>query len=157
MTIMELTLLLNLLVSRAWINIVSLIGLLWLGYNICYNGSGPLASNIVEGGAFGMEINRRVSQTCSFIFWLVLVQKAGVPSVPKGRSGLTLNSYNLRPKARGTVKLRSNRIEDMAIVDPNFLGHPEDLKTSVEGIKMSIDIFQQKCLQKYIKSICYPK
>ena len=119
-------------------------------------GSGPLASNIVEGGAFWYGDKSASIPDLQFHFLAGAGAEAGVPSVPKGRSGLTLNSYNLRPKARGTVKLRSNRIEDMAIVDPNFLGHPEDLKTSVEGIKMSIDIFQQKSLQKYIKSICYP-
>jgi choline dehydrogenase len=79
-----------------------------------------------------------------------------VPSVPKGSSGITLNSYTLRPKARGTVKLRSADPTALPFVDPNFLGHPDDLKTSVEGVKISREIFEQSALQKHIRKIRFP-
>ena len=70
--------------------------------------------------------------------------------------GITLNSYTLRPKARGTVRLRSGDPKDAPVVDPNFLGHPDDLKTSVEGVKISCEIFSQPSLQKYIRAIRFP-
>ena len=73
-----------------------------------------------------------------------------------GSSGITLNSYTLRPKARGTVRLRSSDPKDLPIVDPNFLGHPDDLKTTVEGVKISREIFSQPSLQKYIRAIRFP-
>jgi choline dehydrogenase-like flavoprotein len=76
--------------------------------------------------------------------------------VPKGSSGITLNSYTLRPKARGSVRLRSNKVADLPLVDPNFLGHPDDLTVSVEGIKHSVEIFNQPSLQKYIRKIRFP-
>ena len=82
--------------------------------------------------------------------------EAGVPSVPKGSSGITLNSYTVRPKARGTVRLRSANPNDTPLIDPNFLGHPDDLKTSVEGVKISRDIFSQPSLQKYVRRIRFP-
>ena len=44
----------------------------------------------------------------------------------------------------------------MPIVDPNFLAEPDDLKTSVEGIRISREIFEQASLRKYIKKIRYP-
>ena len=84
------------------------------------------------------------------------MDRAGVPSVPPGSSGITLNSYTLRPKARGTVRLRSARPTDIPLVDPNFLGHPDDLRTSVEGVKISREIFSQPSLQKYIRRIRFP-
>jgi choline dehydrogenase-like flavoprotein len=62
----------------------------------------------------------------------------------------------LRPKARGTVRLRSSDPADPPLVDPNYLGHPDDLKTSAEGVKLSVEMFQQKSLQKYIRRIQYP-
>ena len=79
-----------------------------------------------------------------------------MPSVPPGSSGITLNSYTLRPKARGTVRLRSADPAALPIVDPNFLGHPDDLKTSVEGVKISREIFSQASLQKHIRKIRFP-
>ncbi len=82
--------------------------------------------------------------------------EAGVPSVPPGSSGITLNSYTLRPKARGTVRLRSADPKAAPVVDPNFLGHPDDLKTSVEGVKISREIFSQHSLQKHIRRIRFP-
>jgi len=79
-----------------------------------------------------------------------------VPSVPAGSSGITLNSYTLRPKSRGTVRLRSADPVHLPIIDPNFLAEPEDLKTSVEGVKISREIFSQPSLKKYIKALRFP-
>jgi len=49
----------------------------------------------------------------------------GVSSLSKGSSGITLNSNALRPKAIGSVKLRSANPVDVPLVEPNFLGHPD--------------------------------
>jgi choline dehydrogenase-like flavoprotein len=54
------------------------------------------------------------------------------------------------------VTLRSADPKDTPIVDPNFLGHPDDLRISVEGVKISREIFSQPSLQKYIKEIRFP-
>ncbi|WP_170406328.1 GMC family oxidoreductase [Ruegeria arenilitoris] len=128
----------------------------WAGMQYYLFGSGPVASNVVEGGAFWYGDKSAPVPDLQFHFLAGAGAEAGVPSVPKGSSGITLNSYTVRPKARGTVRLRSNRIEDMPLVDPNFLGHPDDLKTSVEGVKHSVEIFRQKSLQKYIRQIRFP-
>ena len=67
-----------------------------------------------------------------------------------------MNSYTLRPKARGTVKLKSSNPSENPLVDPNFLGHPDDLRVSVEGVKLSVEIFSQPELKKYIRKIRFP-
>ena len=41
----------------------------------------------------------------------------------------------LRPKSRGTVSLSGPNINDHPIIDINFLDHPEDIQTLVEGMK----------------------
>ena len=84
------------------------------------------------------------------------VAEAGVPSVPRGASGITLNSYTIRPKSRGTVRLRSSDPDAPVRVDPNFLAEPEDLKCSVEGVRLSREIFSQPSLQRYVKTIRFP-
>jgi choline dehydrogenase len=128
----------------------------WAGIQYYLFGSGPVTSNVVEGGAFWYGDDTAPVPDLQFHFLAGAGAEAGVPSVPKGSSGITLNSYTVRPKARGTVRLRSNKVEDMPLVDPNFLGHPDDLKISVEGVKHSVEIFRQKSLQNYIRKIHFP-
>jgi choline dehydrogenase-like flavoprotein len=69
---------------------------------------------------------------------------------------VTLNSYTLRPKSRGSVSLRSADPRDTPLVDPNFLAEPDDLRISVEGVKTSREIFSQPSLAKYIREIRHP-
>lgn len=120
--------------------------------------SGPVTSNVVEGGAF---CHARAGGDApwpdlQFHFLAGAGAEAGVPSVPRGRSGITLNSYTLHPKARGSVMLRSADPGDKPIVDPNFLGHPDDMKMSTEGVEISREIFAQPSLQKYIARVHFP-
>lgn len=132
--------------------------MLWAGIEYTLFNSGPVTSNVVEGGAFwhasGQGSGSRPD--LQFHFLAGAGAEAGVPSVPKGSSGITLNSYTLRPKARGSVTLKSADPRDNPIVDPNFLGHPDDLRISTEGVKISREVFSQPSLQKYIKEIRFP-
>ena len=130
--------------------------MLWAGAQYALFKSGPVTSNVVEGGAFWYSSADVAIPDLQFHFLAGAGAEEGVPSVPEGSSGITLNSYTLRPKARGTVKLRSTNPLDAPLVDPNYLGHPDDLKTSAEGVKLSVEMFNQKSLQKYIKKIRFP-
>ena len=118
--------------------------------------SGPITSNVVEGGAFWYADTDTANPDLQFHFLAGAGAEAGVPSVPKGSSGITLNSYTVRPKSRGTVRLRSANPEDTPLIDPNFLAHPDDLRISVEGVKISREIFSQPSLQKHIRQIRFP-
>lgn len=131
---------------------------LWAGMQYYLFNSGPVASNVVEGGAFWYADGPGSSPypDLQFHFLAGAGAEAGVPSVRKGSSGITLNSYTLRPKSRGTVTLRSADARDTPVVDPNFLGHPDDLRISVEGIRISREIFSQPSLQKYIRELRFP-
>ena len=131
---------------------------LWAGIQYALFNSGPVTSNVVEGGAFWYAEGQD-SKPCpdlQFHFLAGAGAEAGVPSVPEGSSGITLNSYTLRPKSRGMVTLRSADPRDNPIVDPNFLAEPDDLRISTEGVKISREIFLQPSLQKYIKTIHFP-
>ncbi len=128
----------------------------WAGAQYYLFGSGPVTSNVVEGGAFWYGDKGATVPDLQFHFLAGAGAEAGVPSVPNGSSGITLNSYAVRPKSRGTVRLRSTNPADMPIVDPNFLAHPDDLKASVDGVKISKEIFGQPSLQKYIRKVRFP-
>ena len=127
----------------------------WAGLQYFLFNSGPVTSNIVEGGAFWFAHQAAPVPDLQFHFLAGAGVEAGVPAIPSG-SGLTLNSYTVRPKSRGTVRLRSNKVDDTPIVDPNFIAEEYDLKTSTEGVKISREIFNQPSLQKYVKREHFP-
>jgi len=55
-------------------------------------------------------------------------------SAAKPTWGVTFTSCLLRPKARGTVRLRSANPDDQPLVDCNFFGHPEDLRLTIAAV-----------------------
>ena len=118
--------------------------------------SGPLTSNVVEGGAFWYADRSAPVPDLQFHFLAGAGAEEGVPGVAPGASGITLNSYTLRPRSRGTVRLRSNRPSDPVVVDPNFLADPEDRRISAQGVKISQEIFSQPSLRKRIRRIILP-
>ena len=118
--------------------------------------SGPITSNVVEAGAFWYADRNATVPDLQFHFLAGSGAEDGVESIESG-SGITLNSYTLRPRSRGTVRLRSNKIDDPPIIDPNFLAEQYDLETSATGVEISREIFAQPSLQKYIKRMHLPK
>ena len=129
----------------------------WAGLEYLVFKSGPVTSNVVEGGAFWHSgLGAGEVPDLQFHFLAGAGAEAGVPSVPPGSSGITLNSYTVRPKSRGTVRLRSDDPGALPVIDPNFLAEPDDLKCSVEGVKKSLEIFRQSSLQKHIRAIRFP-
>jgi choline dehydrogenase-like flavoprotein len=119
---------------------------------------GPVASNVVEGGAFWYA-GGPGSAPCpdlQFHFLCGAGSEAGVPTVLNGASGVTLNSYALRPKSRGSVTLQSADPAAKPIVDPNFLAEPEDLRISAEGVRISREIIAQPAMQKLVSVIRSP-
>jgi choline dehydrogenase-like flavoprotein len=130
--------------------------MLWAGLQYAAFRSGPVTSNVVEGGAFWYSDGApRGVPDLQFHFLAGAGAEAGVPTVPSG-AGVTLNSYTVRPKSRGTVRLRSADPAAPPLVDPNFLAEPDDLRVSVEGVRLSREIFRQPALGKFIRREHFP-
>lgn len=129
--------------------------MMWAGLEYALFRKGPVASNIVEGGAFWYADKTEATPDLQFHFLVGAGVEAGVPKISSG-AGVTLNSYNVRPHARGSVRLRSANPADLPIVDPNFLGDERDMKISAEGVRISREIFHQSALAKYIRQEHFP-
>jgi choline dehydrogenase-like flavoprotein len=129
--------------------------MLWAGLQYQLFKTGPVTSNVVEGGAFWYADRTCPEPDLQFHFLVGAGVEAGVPAVSSG-SGCTLNSYTLRPKSRGTVRLRSAEASDAPLVDPNFIADPHDLKTSTEGLRISREIMHQPALAKFIRKEHFP-
>jgi len=129
--------------------------MIWAGIEYAIFKSGPVTSNIVEGGAFWYADRAQPIPDLQFHFLAGAGIEAGVPAIASG-SGCTLNSYTLRPQSRGSVTLRSSEPDELPIVDPNFIAEADDLKTSVEGIKLSREILNQPSMLKYVRREHFP-
>ncbi|MGE3831792.1 MAG: GMC family oxidoreductase [Parvibaculaceae bacterium] len=111
--------------------------------------SGPVASSLVEGGAFWWSDRSEKTPDLQFHFLPGAGVEEGVGEVPGG-NGATLNSYHLRPRSRGSVTLRSSDPRDAPVVDPNSFAEPYDLERAVDGIMISREIGRTKAFSKYV-------
>lgn len=48
---------------------------------------------------------------------------------------LSFDVQMVRPRARGTVRLRSTNPMDYPFIDPNYFGDPRDIDAMVDGIR----------------------
>jgi choline dehydrogenase len=63
----------------------------------------------------------------------------------------------MRPKARGEVKLRSRDPNDLPLIDPNYLGHAEDLEGQIRAVQAGLKLMQQPALKTLIKKVTAPE
>ncbi len=76
-------------------------------------------------------------------------------SLPK-TDGLSIVATLLRPESRGYVALRSNRIEEPVLIQPNFLSAERDLELLLHATKKAIQVMQSPELKRHIKQYHYP-
>ncbi|MCY4260058.1 MAG: GMC family oxidoreductase N-terminal domain-containing protein [Rhodobacteraceae bacterium] len=116
--------------------------------------SGPAASALFETGGFwfsGPTLDRPDIQ-------LHLGQGSGIE---KGIAridgcGITLNSANVRPRSRGTVRLASNDPLAPPLIDPRYWSDSRDLDVSLKGLSMARDILAQPALRHHVRREVLP-
>jgi choline dehydrogenase len=95
-------------------------------------GTGPVTTTGIESCLFydpdGGE-RPAIQLYCAPIVYLDRDVSSAKPTY-----GVTLTSCLLRPKARGTVRLRSSNPVDKPLVDANFFGHPDDLRLTLASL-----------------------
>ncbi len=74
----------------------------------------------------------------------------------KSQDGVTLNACLLRPKSRGSLRLRSSNAFDKPVVDNNYLAEAEDLALEIAGLRYARDIMQANPLSKRISHELLP-
>lgn len=124
--------------------------MLWAGLEYLLFRKGPVCSNIVEGGAFWSVDPQSATPDTQIHFLAGAGVEAGIPPVKSG-SGVTINSYFLRPHSRGSVSLRTANAADAPLINPNYLADPRDLKMTVAGIKLMREIMAQSAFAPYLR------
>lgn len=118
-------------------------------------GNGPVSSNGCE--------------SCAFINPLApgdepSLQLYCVPTVYLDRdvlgveptAGVTLNSCLLQPKARGSVRLKSGNPVDPPLVNSNYLGHDDDVRQEIAGLRFAREVLAAAPMAKYVKGEILP-
>ena len=55
----------------------------------------------------------------------------------------------LRPKSRGTLRLRSSDPQDLPNIDPRYLTNTEDMKTLEAGMKWALQLSETRAFKKH--------
>jgi choline dehydrogenase len=77
-------------------------------------------------------------------------------SAAKPTWGVTFTSCLLRPKARGSVKLRSANPADQPLVDCNFFGDPDDLRLTIAALGTARQLLQTEPFKSKIADELLP-
>ncbi|MCB9992096.1 MAG: GMC family oxidoreductase N-terminal domain-containing protein [Hyphomicrobiaceae bacterium] len=119
-------------------------GVQWLLYR-----SGPAASVIVEGGGF-FQTEEATRPDLQIHVAPALVVRGGQTKV-KG-PGFTVNSTFLRPKSKGSIRLKSSDPRDEPLVDPNYLGEAEDRAMAIKSVRIIREVLGQSAISEFIAS-----
>ena len=127
----------------------------WAGLQYLLYKTGPVASNIVEAGAFWWSDRKEKIPDLQFHFLAGAGVEEGVGTVPGG-NGATCNSYHTRPRSRGSVTLRSNNPADAPLVDPNSFAEPYDLARHIDAIKITQEVGATRSMRRYVDHEHFP-
>nr|WP_028225411.1 GMC family oxidoreductase N-terminal domain-containing protein [Paraburkholderia ferrariae] len=104
---------------------------------------GLLTSNVIESGAF---VDATGCGRPDVQFHVVPALVGDVDRAAPQGHGLSLNPCALRPKSRGTLRLRSADPHDDFSLDAGFLSDEDDLRTMVAGVRFARRIMRAPSL-----------
>ncbi|MBO7826208.1 GMC family oxidoreductase [Burkholderia pseudomallei] len=115
--------------------------------------TGLLTSNVVESGGF-VDTANGGRPDVQFHVLPVLVGNVG--REPLAGHGISINPCFLRPKSRGTVRLRSADPHAPILFDGNFLSHPDDFAALMRGLSLAREIMRMPSMSKAIAGEMLP-
>ncbi|WP_163265715.1 GMC family oxidoreductase [Chelativorans alearense] len=120
----------------------------WAGLQYILLKKGPAASSLFETGGFWYADPTAAHPDIQFHLGLGSGIEAGVEKLKN--PGVTLNSAFLRPRSRGTVRLKSADPADSPLIDPNYWSDPHDREMAFRGLRLARQIMRQKALRRFV-------
>lgn len=109
---------------------------------------GLMTSNVVECGGFA-DVSGAGQPDVQFHVLPFMVGWAD--RAPIEKHGIAIGPCFLRPKSRGSVRLRSANPQDRALFDAGSFKDSDDLEVLVRGVLKGIEILEAPALAKLIK------
>jgi choline dehydrogenase len=120
-------------------------------------GTGRILSAGVEAGAFVNPIDPDAPPSIQAFCVPIVYLDRDTLSLVEDTYGLTVTTVVIKPKSRGHVRLRSADPDDMPLVSPNLLAHPDDMRAMIEGQKFFLRAFETSPLKERIAEVRIPK
>ena len=109
--------------------------------------TGPLTSNVAEAGGFIKSSPAEKTPDLQLHFVVAKLENHGRTTV--FGHGYSCHMCVLRPQSRGTVRLASKNPAAAPLIDPNFLGHRDDVTRLIAGFKIMRNLLSQPALSKH--------
>ena len=119
-------------------------------------GTGPVTSAGVEAGAFVNPASPHALPSIqAFCVPIVYLDRDTLGLVEDGY-GLTITTVVVKPRSRGTVRLRSASPGDMPLVSPNLLADADDMREMISGQRYFIRAFRTPPLSDRVRRVVIP-
>lgn len=115
---------------------------------------GLLSSNVVESGGF---IDTAGTGQPDIQFHVLPALVGFADRTPEPGHGLSIGPCFLRPRSRGTVRLKSADPHEGALFNANALSDPADVETLMRGVTTAIRILEAPSLARLIKRRVLPR
>jgi choline dehydrogenase len=116
-------------------------------FNYMFNRKGIFTSNVAEAGGFDKTQSAADIPDIQYHFLPAILLNHGRTTA--FGYGYGVHVCGLYPKSRGEIKLRSNQPNDPAMIDPNYLDHPDDQKVMINGVRRARNILAAPTFEKY--------
>lgn len=118
-------------------------------------GKGPVSTNGCEACAFINPLSPSEEPMIQLYCVPTVYLDRDVMGV-KPTDGVTLNSCLLQPKARGTVRLRSSDPADRPLVNTNYLGHEDDIRQEIAGLRHAREVLAASPMASCVDGEVFP-
>ncbi len=132
----------------------STLGMIEAGLRYMLTRTGPAASNGIESVAHFNPEALDDLPTVQCFHAPVVVKKA--LAAPDPAPGITLENVVLQPKSRGSVTLKDADPRSTALIDPNYLADPDDMRTMVLALRFAREVLTAPSLWKVLKPELMP-
>jgi choline dehydrogenase len=116
-------------------------------FNYMFNRKGIFTSNVAEAGGFDKTQSAADIPDIQYHFLPAILLNHGRATA--FGYGYGVHVCGLYPKSRGEIKLRSNKPNDPAIIDPHYLEHPDDQKVMIDGVRRARKILAAPSFSQY--------
>jgi choline dehydrogenase len=125
----------------------SMLGKAKIGFEYLINRSGPMSMAPSQLGAFTRSSPKYRWANIQYHVQPLSLDAFGEPlhTFP----AFTASVCNLNPTSRGSVRIKSNRFEDVPAIAPNYLSTEEDRKVAADSLRVTRRIVAQPALKKY--------